>query len=70
MIEVPHIAGMEVRQVMPVEGCEGGKTGCETRQRHIFHHLLPHAVIRVNFRVVYASSKGPASLRLSMLGER
>lgn len=48
-IEAPHVAGVEFNQLMPVKGCEGGKTGCENRQGHILHHLLSHPVIGVNF---------------------
>lgn len=54
---------------MSAKGCEGGKTGCENGQRHIFHHLLTHTVIRVNFGMVPTSDKRSAPLRLCMLGK-
>lgn len=67
---MPHVAGEEFNQLVSAEGCEGEKTGCENGQRHIFHHLLTHAVIRVNFGMVSTSHSGSAPLRLCMLGER
>lgn len=69
-IDTPYIAGVKFNQLKSAKGSEGGKTGCENTQRHIFHHLSTHSVIRVNFGMVSASDNGSAPLRLCKFMER